>query len=167
MEREILILTTGGTIDKVYFDSKNIYRVGKPQITNILTKVNVLAPYTVETLMQKDSLELTDEDRSRICSRVESAEQSRIVITHGTDTMVRTAQNLGTVDSKTVVFVGSLMPALFRSTDAEFNIGFAMAAAQSLDFGVYMAMNGQIFDPWHVRKNVAENRFELVGSDAD
>ncbi|MDE2731848.1 MAG: asparaginase domain-containing protein [Bacteroidota bacterium] len=158
----ILILTTGGTIDKVYHDARSSYRIGEPQVTNILANVNVLAPYTVEILLQKDSLDLTDTDRTRIRERVLRAGQRRIVITHGTDTMITTARCLGPITDKTVVFVGSLMPALFRATDAEFNIGFAMAAAQSLSRGVYLAMNGQVFDPRRVRKNSDENRFEII-----
>ena len=162
MESEILILTTGGTIDKVYFDAKSTYKVGEAQIFNILSHVNVLHPYKIETLLQKDSLEFTDTDRSLIRRHVVSATQRRILVTHGTDTMIETARYIGYIPEKTVVLVGSLMPALFRATDAEFNIGFALAAAQSLPPGIYLAMNGQVFDPQRVRKNAEENRFEAV-----
>ena len=162
MERDILVLTTGGTIDKVYYDAKSNYKVGEPQIINILATVNVLTPCTVETLLQKDSLDLTDEDRDRIRTRIMKAEESAVLITHGTDTMIRTARSVGIIKDKTVVLVGSLMPALFRATDAEFNIGFALAAAKTLPAGVYLAMNGQIFDPWRVRKNTEANRFEEI-----
>lgn len=160
MDRDILILTTGGTIDKVYYDAKSNYKVGEPQIINILANVNVLACYTIETLLQKDSLDLTSADRGLIRQRIAEAVQPGILITHGTDTMIETARSLGPITDKTVVLVGSLMPALFRATDAEFNIGFAFAAAKTLPPGVYVAMNGQVLDPGHARKNTTENRFE-------
>ena len=156
----ILILTTGGTIDKVYFDARSAYSVGDPQITEILRVVGVTHPYEVLTLMAKDSMELTLEDRDAIKRRVQEAPQHRILITHGTDTMITTAQHLSDVSDKTIVLVGALMPARFKFTDAEFNIGFAMAAVQALPSGTYLAMNGRIFHPDQVQKNFDANRFE-------
>lgn len=156
----IHILTTGGTIDKVYFDARSDFEVGDPQIDEILRRAGVAVPYAVETLMRKDSLDLTDEDRAAIAARVRACDGPRIVITHGTDTMAETARSLGDVGGKTVVFVGSLSPARFKGTDAEFNIGFAVAAVQTLPPGVYIAMNGQVFEADKVKKNRAANRFE-------
>ena len=161
---EILILTTGGTIDKIYFDAKNDYKVGKPQITGILKSVRVSTPYVIKTLMAKDSLELTDEDRSYIYDEVHRASHPNILITHGSDTMIETAKVLKSVKEKTIVLVASLLPARFKSTDAEFNIGFALAAVQILPPGVYIAMNGQLFDPANVLKNEEINRFESIES---
>jgi L-asparaginase len=157
---DITILTTGGTIDKIYFDATSEYEVGEPQIAYILREANFTPAYRIEKLFRKDSLELTDEDRAVIAERVRNEPCRRIVITHGTDTMVQTAQALTGVTGKTVVFVGSLSPALFKVSDAEFNIGFAMAAVQTLPEGIYIAMNGRIFDPQHVQKNRSMNRFE-------
>lgn len=157
---QIQILTTGGTIDKVYFDARSEYEVGDPQITEILRAAGVSVPYEVETLMRKDSLDLTDEDRATIAARVRTCDCPRIVITHGTDTMAETARSLGEVGDKTVVFVGSLSPARFKGTDAEFNIGFAVAAVQTLPPGVYVAMNGRVFEAAKVHKNRTANRFE-------
>ena len=162
MSAELLILTTGGTIDKVYFDDKSDYQVGNPQITDILQHVGVSIPYVVKTLLAKDSLELTEQDRNWIRDEVHQATQRCILITHGTDTMVTTARHIQPVRDKTVVLVGALMPARFKSSDAEFNIGFALAAAQILPDGVYLAMNGRIFNPEEVQKNIAANRFEPV-----
>lgn len=161
---KLAILTTGGTIDKVYFDAKSDYKVGEPQIKGILERVGVTFPFEVSELFYKDSLEITDEDRVNIVESVASQEADRIIVTHGTDTMVETARALKerVGDIKTVVLVGSLTPARFRETDAEFNIGVAIGAAQSLGPGVYLAMNGRIFDPESVRKNRAENRFESI-----
>lgn len=158
----VKIFTTGGTIDKTYFDAKSEYAVGDPQIVEILADANVLVEYDVEVLLRKDSLEINDEDRATVARRVGEESSERILITHGTDTMVETARALMDIQGKTIVLVGSLSPARFKNSDAEFNIGFALAAAQSLPAGVYIAMNGRIFSPDHVRKNRDANRFEPV-----
>jgi L-asparaginase len=158
----IKIYTTGGTIDKVYFDAKSEFEVGEPQIVEILKEAGVTVEYDVETLFRKDSLDMTDDDRALLAERVRVTPCQHILITHGTDTMVQTARALqGNVD-KTVVLVGSLTPARFKTSDAAFNIGFALAAAQALAPGVYVAMNGRIFDPEQVRKNREANQFEAV-----
>lgn len=158
----IQIFTTGGTIDKTYFDEKSVYEVGEPQVTSILREANVTADYEVETLFRKDSLDLTDEDRALIVRRVRECSHRRVLITHGTDTMVLTARALQDVPGKTIVLVGSLNPARFKESDAVFNVGFAMAAVQTLSEGVYIAMNGQVFPVDRVRKNQEKNRFEQV-----
>ena len=160
----VRILTTGGTIDKVYFDAKSSYQVGEPQIGELLAEAGVTCPYEITALLRKDSLELDDDDRARIAAAVTAAEESRVLITHGTDTMVDTARALPADAGKTVVLVGAMQPARLRVSDAFFNIGFAFAAVQLLPPGVYLAMNGRVFDPRRTRKNVADQRFE---SDAD
>ena len=154
------IFTTGGTIDKVYFDAKSTFEVGDPQIEEVLREANLAIDYLVTSLMRKDSLELTDADRSMIRAAVEKTLSQQIVITHGTDTMINTAKNLGDIPGKTIVLTGAMQPARFRFTDAVFNIASAMMAAQILPAGVYIAMNGRIFNPLAARKNVALNRFE-------
>jgi L-asparaginase len=154
------IFTTGGTIDKEYFDASSAYAVGEPQVGQILRDAGVTARFVTEQLMSKDSLEMTDEDRARVARNVHACKADHIVVTHGTDTMVETAQAIGEVEGKTVVLVGSLAPARFRTTDATFNIGFAFAAAQIYPHGVWIAMNGQVFAPGNVRKNRDANRFE-------
>ena len=159
---EIRIFTTGGTIDKTYFDATSEYEVGDPQIINILRMANVAVQYGVETLLRKDSLDLNGEDRNIIVERVRREPCSRVLITHGTDTMVDTAAALQVLSGKTIVLVGSLSPARFKNSDAEFNIGFAMAAVQLLEPGVYVAMNGRTFPAGKVRKNRDRNRFESV-----
>lgn len=158
----VQIFTTGGTIDKVYFDAKSTYEVGDPQIATILAEVNGGADFTIETLFRKDSLDLTDDDRQVIHDRVAACSSAHILITHGTDTMVATATKLATIPGKTIVLVGSLSPARFKGSDAEFNIGFAFAAVQLLEPGSYVAMNGQVFRHDRVRKNPEENRFEVL-----
>lgn len=156
----IRIFTTGGTIDKMYFDAKSAYQVGEPQIDRVLKDALVTADYRITPLLQKDSLDLTDEDRQRVVREVHACPETKIIVTHGTDTMIETARALAAVPAKTIVLTGSLAPARFRDSDAFFNIGSAFAAVQILPPGVYLTMNGRIFDPFTSRKNVAENRFE-------
>ncbi len=157
---EIKILTVGGTIDKIYFDAQSEFQVGEPQIGELLQEANVNFDYSVESLLRKDSLDMTDEDRQLVRAAVERQTTDRILITHGTDTMAETARALVGVAGKTVVLTGAMQPASLRISDAIFNIGFAIAALQQLDEGVYVAINGQVFDPRHVHKNREQQRFE-------
>lgn len=159
---EISIITVGGTIDKVYFDAKSEYEVGPPNIEKVLSELNLAISYGINSLMRKDSLDLTDEDRVLIALTVANDPCNRIVITHGTDTMVETARRLTTITDKTIVLTGALEPALFKTSDAVFNIGCALGAVQSLAPGVYIAMNGKIFFADKVRKNLQQNRFETI-----
>ena len=159
---KIKFLTTGGTIDKVYFDAKSEFQVGPPQVTELLRDVNVQFEHEVESILRKDSLDMTDADRALIRERVAADACGRIVITHGTDTMVQTALALRGIPGKTIVLTGSMQPARFRATDATFNLGTAVAAAQALPAGVYIAMNGRIYDPARCRKNVAHHCFEEI-----
>ena len=157
---KIKIYTTGGTIDKIYFDQKSDYQVGDPQAAGVLERANVVLDYEVESIFRKDSLEFTDEDRELIRKKVECTPLERVVITHGTDTMIDTAKLLKNITGKTIVMTGSMYPAQFRDSDAVFNIGCAVTAVQILEPGVYIVMNGCIFKPYQVRKNVELNRFE-------
>ncbi|HKT32611.1 MAG TPA: asparaginase domain-containing protein [Gammaproteobacteria bacterium] len=154
------IFTTGGTIDKIYFDARSEYEVGEPQIGDILREMNVQLRFEITPLMRKDSLDMNDADRARIRGAVAAAAEDRIVITHGTDTMTQTAAALTGIPDKTIVLTGALNPARFRGSDAMFNIGGALAAAQIAPPGVYIYMNGRVFDARKVRKNRDRNRFE-------
>ncbi|HXS80516.1 MAG TPA: asparaginase domain-containing protein [Gammaproteobacteria bacterium] len=157
---KIHVLTTGGTIDKVYFDAKSEFEVGPPMIADLLKEAHVTAEVTVEPVLAKDSLELSDADRALIRERVAACESDRILITHGTDTMAETAKTLAGIAGKTIVLTGSMQPARFRNTDAVFNVGFALGVVQVLPPGVYLAINGRVFDAARVRKNRARQRFE-------
>jgi len=159
---QIEIFTTGGTIDKIYFDAKSDYEIGEPQIVELLRDANLTIAYQVTSLLRKDSLELTDEDRQMIRVAVEKSVAQKIVITHGTDTMIKTGKALEGVVGKTIVLTGAMQPARFRFTDAIYNVASAITAAQTLPPGIYIAMNGQIFDPQNARKNVELNRFESI-----
>jgi L-asparaginase len=160
--KSLLILTTGGTIDKIYFDDKSDYQVGEPLIGDILKEFAVAFPFTVVPMMRKDSLHINQSDRELLKATIEQREESHILITHGTDSMVETAKVLASIPNKTIVLTGALNPASFRGSDAEFNIGTAVGAVQSLPPGVYIAMNGRVWDPTKVVKNVAANRFENI-----
>ncbi|MCR9278652.1 MAG: asparaginase domain-containing protein [Pseudomonadaceae bacterium] len=161
----ILIVTTGGTIDKVYFDAKSEFEVGQSVVADLLSQAHVTAQFDVCEVMRKDSLELDDADRDQIKAAIEAREHRCVVVTHGTDTMVETAQVLSQLTDRTIVLTGALQPARFAQTDALFNVGMAFAAAQSLQAGVYIAMNGQLFDAANVRKDRAANRFVALDGD--
>ncbi|MEM6817805.1 MAG: asparaginase domain-containing protein [Pseudomonadota bacterium] len=160
----LVFVTTGGTIDKVYFDAASQYEIGDSVVQQVLADALVDIEFEVLALMRKDSLEMTDEDRRAIRREILSHPASRFVVTHGTDTMADTANALLPVGDKTVVFTGALTPARFRTTDAVFNIGMAVAAAQTLAPGVYLAMSGKVFDAGTVVKNRERNRFELLAT---
>ena len=162
MISKLLIITTGGTIDKIYFDDKSDYQVGEPQISQILHAMHVAFDFEVMALMRKDSLHINDGDRSLIRAAIAASDTGHVLITHGTDTMKETATALKGFENKTIVLTGALNPARFRDSDAIFNIGCAVGAVQSLQPGVYIAMNGKVWDPDEVRKNVRANRFEYI-----
>jgi L-asparaginase len=156
----IRFITTGGTIDKVYFDDLSQFEIGESVVQHVLSEGLVEFEYDVVSLMQKDSLEMDDEDRQKLREYIENDDASHYIITHGTDTMAETASALSDLDGRTIVLTGSLSPARFKTTDAVFNVGMAVAAVQVAGPGVYIAMSGQVFDAGAVRKNRAENRFE-------
>ena len=160
---QLLIVTTGGTIDKVYFDDKSDYQVGEPQIGRILEELGVAFRFRVIPIMRKDSLHIEAADRELLRATIAAQDEAHVLVTHGTDTMIDTARVLASIADKTIVLTGALNPARFRGSDAEFNIGTAVGAVQSLSPGVYIAMNGRVWDPNKVRKNVAANRFEAIG----
>ena len=159
---KLVILTTGGTIDKVYFDAASEFQVGAPVIEALLAKMNVDFDVSLNQLMRVDSLDMTDRHRGLIHRAVEESDAEYILITHGTDGMVETANGLKNVGEKKIILTGALQPAAFAENDAVFNIGCAIGALQIVDSGVYIAMNGRIFDAKKVVKNRSKNRFELT-----
>jgi L-asparaginase len=153
------IFTTGGTIDKVYFDALSEYKIGATALPDMLSENNVFVAHRVTQLMRKDSLELDDADRAEIHAAVAESDADKILVTHGTDTMVDTGLVLADIKGKTIVITGAMQPATLRNSDAEFNVGFALAATQTLSHGVYIAMNGEVFDPATTKKDRAAHRF--------
>ena len=158
--QHLTIVTTGGTIDKVYFDDKSEYQIGAPSIGDILTQLGVAFSFELIPILRKDSLHITVDDRELIRRTVAQQPHRHVLVTHGTDTMVETALVLTQIPQRVIVLTGALNPARFQGSDAVFNIGCAVGALQSLPDGVYVAMNGRIWDPRSVRKNRAANRFE-------
>ena len=156
----IAILTTGGTFDKIYFDANSEYSIGEPCISSILDEGNVTSEFRIKSILKKDSLDINQKERELIKKSVIECEEEKIIIIHGTDTMVETAKFLEEIKDKTIVLTGSMQPARFKKTDAIFNSGFAFAAVLSLEDGVYIAMNGKIFNSSNVRKNIDLGRFE-------
>ena len=157
---KVAILATGGTFDKVYFDANSEYSIGDPCITAILDEGNVNSDYRIQSILKKDSLDITSKERQIIKNSVEECAEERIIIIHGTDTMVETAKSLEDIKDKTIVLTGAMQPARFKKTDAIFNSGFALAAAQILEYGVYITMNGMVFHSDNVRKNIDLGKFE-------
>lgn len=159
---KIKIFTTGGTIDKIYFDAKSSFEIGDSVVDAILKEADVTFDYDIVNLMRKDSLDINDQDRDQIHDAVAACQEEHIIITHGTDTMVHTGLALSDIPKKTIVLVGALRPARFRSTDALFNVGMAVAAVQAKPHGVYVTMNGCVFDVDGVQKNTALNQFQPI-----
>ncbi len=157
---KIIILSTGGTFDKIYYDALSNYRIGEPQVGAMLEQARVAFDYEVEAVIGKDSLDMTDDDRQRLRERIQGDEHRHFVVTHGTDTMADTARVLCGLSGKTIVLTGAASPARFRDSDAAFNAGFALAAVQLLSPGVYVAMNGTVFEAGKVGKNRDTGRFE-------
>jgi L-asparaginase len=160
---KLAVFTTGGTIDKIYFDKKSDYEIGDAIIGPLLNSMGVGFDFTVEELMKVDSLDMSEQDRRHIVERVAASSQDRILITHGTDGMIETARALSIVQGKTIVLTGALQPAAFAHNDAVFNIGGSVAAVQILPSGCYIVMNGRVFTPENVIKNLEKNRFESPG----
>jgi L-asparaginase len=158
----ILVLTTGGTIDKQYFDALSRYQITDTMVTHLLQTARVTLPYEVREIARKDSLDLDDEDRARLVEAVRSATTDRIVITHGTDTMTTTARALSAIAAKTIVLVGALTPARFSESDAPFNLGMAFATAQIAPAGVYVTMNGEVFPAGEVEKDREKGAFVRI-----
>ena len=158
--KTLQIFTTGGTVDKVYFDALSEFQIGDPVVGGILESMNVGFEVSVDELMRLDSLDMTDKNRQIIQQRVGDSDAEHILIMHGTDGMVDTASWLGEIANKKIIFTGAMQPAAFSDTDAVFNIGCAVGAIQVVEAGVYIAMNGQVFAADKVVKNRAGQRFE-------
>lgn len=144
----ILFIQTGGTIDKDYPRKKNGYafEIGVAAVHRILSNIVFNFSEDVLSVLQKDSSDITDSDRSKLLEFVASRKEDKIIITHGTDTMIKTAEILNVIVDKTIVITGAMRPEKFSDSDAPFNVGFAVAAVQILNPGVYIAMNGRVYN---------------------
>jgi L-asparaginase len=148
---KILFIQTGGSIDKDYptgeDDDGYSFVITSPAYERILNYVRPSFEFETKTVLKKDSLDITDDDRLVILNACREAQNDRIVITHGTDTMLKTAELLSQINDKTIVLTGAMTPELFKNTDADFNLGTAIGGVSVLDYGVYVAMNGLML-PW-------------------
>ena len=157
----IRVFITGGTFDKEYNELNGQLYFKDTHLKDLLDLGRNKVPVEIRTLMMIDSLEMTDEDRQLIAHQCNTCDENKIVITHGTDTMVETAQVLaGKVNNKTVILTGAMIPIKFGSSDGLFNLGSALAFAQTLIPGIYVAMNGRYFNWDNVRKNKQTGMFE-------
>ena len=159
----IRIFVTGGTFDKNYDEIHGRLTFGDTHLPEMLRLGRCRLDVSIRTLMMIDSLDMTDADRELIVRHCAQSDESRIVITHGTDTMVETAAALARgVTGKTVVLTGAMIPYAFGSSDGLFNLGSAVSFAQVLPPGIYIAMNGQHFAWDRVRKNRETGVFEAI-----
>jgi len=157
----IKLLITGGTIDKQYDELNGELIFTQSGVEDMLTQGRVKLDISLETVMLKDSLDMDDSDRQQILESCLACDEPQIVITHGTDTMVETSQVLATkIKDKTIVLLGSMVPYQFKNSDALFNLGCAIAAVQTLEKGVYITMNGKIFNYDEVIKNKDLGEFQ-------
>jgi L-asparaginase len=150
---KIAFIQTGGTIDKDYPRATGGYafEIGEPAVKRILQRINPNFDFEIISILKKDSLDITEEDRKKIYDACEKTEANRIVITHGTDTMIETAEKLSSIKGKVIVLTGAMKPEKFIDSDASFNVGMAVGAINVLRNGVYIAMNGRIY-PWNKAK---------------
>lgn len=161
--RNIRIFVTGGTFDKEYNELDGSLYFKDTHLPEMLTLGRSRVPVDTRTLMMIDSLDMSDSDRETIAQNVRKTNEEKIIITHGTDTMVETAQVLAKkVKGKTIILVGAMIPYKFGSSDGLFNLGAALAFAQTLPAGVYIAMNGRYFKWDNVRKNKKIGEFEEI-----
>ena len=167
MTEEIRLISTGGTFDKKYDAIRGVLDFKETHLPEILQIVRPNSEVTIENRILIDSLQMTDEQREQIIDSCRASVEKRIIITHGTDTMARTAEMLGrtafdeeSLSDKTIVLTGAMVPYTISGSDALFNLGTAFSAVQLLKPGVYIIMNAAVF-PWdNVRKNKEEGRFE-------
>ena len=163
----IHILLTGGTIDKHYFEANGSMAFAGTHIPDILKQGRNRQKITIDQVVFKDSLEMTDEDRKLIATSCLNSLEKKIIITHGTDTMVETAKHIASsqaqlITEKCIVLVGAMIPYEISYSDSTFNLGFALGAVSGMQNGLYIAMNGQIFDWDNVEKNLSIGEFQTL-----
>lgn len=158
---KILFIQAGGTIDKDYprLTKGYAFEITVPAVERILKNINPSFDFEILPLLQKDSLDLTDSDRKKIYQACLRAKTDKIIITHGTDTMIETAKKLSGIKGKTIILTGAMRPERFSNSDAAFNIGVAVGAINAIKKGVYVAMSGRIYPYNKVKRNLKTGRF--------
>jgi len=158
---KFLFVQTGGTIDKDYPKTTKGYafEISEPAVQRILEKINPAFEYEVLSALKKDSLDITEEDRKKIYEICKNSKINKIIITHGTDTMIETAKTLSSIKEKTIIITGAMRPERFTNSDASFNIGLALGALQSLNNGIYIAMHGKVYSWDKVKRDTKTGQF--------
>jgi len=158
---KITFIQAGGTIDKEYAEKAGVYNfeINEPASKRVLKRARPNFEYDIVSVLKKDSLDMDDSDRQKVYDACVKTESDKIVITHGTDTMVNTAEKLGDIKDKTIVIVGASQPEKFMDSDAQFNIGVAVGAINVLEKGIYIAMSGRIYKPDEVQKQKDTGQF--------
>ncbi|TXK94678.1 asparaginase [Methylococcaceae bacterium HT4] len=160
----IQIIITGGTLDKHYNELNGELDFPETHIPEMLKQARCSVDIEMQLLMLKDSLEMTEADRDKIKQSCIATDAQQILITHGTDTMVETARCLAAMpNDKTIVLIGAMIPYAIKQSDALFNLGSAITAVQLLPAGIYITMNGQVFDWDKVRKDRKAGEFQSLG----
>jgi len=152
---KITFVQTGGSIDKDY--PKNIggysFEISKPAFSRILEKIQLNFDYEIISILKKDSQDLTDKDRNKILKICTEIKNKRIIITHGTDKILSTAEHLKPINDKVIVLTGSFIPERFKNSDADFNLGLAVCAVSILGEGIYIALNGTVYEINKVKRD--------------
>jgi L-asparaginase len=163
---QILFIQTGGTIDKDYPKTVKGYgfEITKPAVESILKKLPIAFKYKITSFLKKDSQEITEEDRSNLLKFCTRVKEDKIIITHGTDTMIQTAKYLSTIKNKTIILTGAMLPEKFKDSDAGFNLGIALGAIEYLGRGVYVAMNGRVYRNNKVKRESKTGHFIQISS---
>ena len=161
MSNSILFIQTGGTIDKDYPKVTKgwAFDIAEPAVERILPKINPTFDYSIYSFLKKDSQEITDEDRIKLLNYCKSTPFNKIIITHGTDTMIETGLSLTPILNKTIVLTGAMRPERFQNTDADLNIGMALAGVQTCTTGVYIAMHGNIIPIQQAKRDLNSGQF--------
>ncbi len=161
MALKVLFIQTGGTIDKDYprLTEGYAFEISEPAVRRILAKVSPYFEYEVVSALKKDSQEITAADRKKLYNICKTAKAAKIIITHGTDTMIKTGKALASIKGKTIVLTGAMRPEMFSNSDASFNVGLALGALGSAPNGVYIAMNGRVYPISKVKRNLKTGQF--------
>ena len=158
---KILFIQTGGTIDKDYpkITKGYAFEIGEPAINKILARIKPAFDFEIISLLEKDSQEITDNDRKIILDECLKADFDKIIITHGTDTMIETAKYLSPIKNKTIILTGAMKPERFKDSDADFNVGTAIGAIENIPNGVFIAMNGIVIPADKTKRDYETGKF--------
>jgi L-asparaginase len=157
----ILFIQTGGTIDKDYPKTVKGYgfEITEPSVERILKKIIPSFTYKIKSILKKDSQDITSGDRKKLINFCNKVKDDKIIITHGTDTIIETAKQLHVIKNKTIILTGAFLPERFKDSDAEFNMGVAVGAIGFISKGVYISMNGMIYPYDKVKRDLKTGRF--------